>query len=101
MSLWFDVARVAVGANVALLTVLAAIWGRNYLGLRSKHTLGLLLFAGFLLAENALSLYVYLVDPTLSAWFSTAVPAVAWRAMMLLHVLETAGLLFLAWITWD
>jgi len=101
MSLWFDIARVAVGANVVLLALLGTVWGRNYLELGSKHALGLLLFATFLLLENALSLYVYLVDPTLSAWFSTAVPDVAWLAMMLLHVLETFGLAFLVWITWD
>jgi len=38
----------------------------------------------------------------LSAWFaSEAVPPIAWRGMMALHVLQTLGLLFLVWITWD
>lgn len=101
MSLWFDIARLAVGVNVALLFVLIGIWGRNYLQFRTKHTFGLAMFGTFLLAENALSLYVYLMDPTLSAWFSSEVPAIAWRAMMLLHVLETFGLAVLVWITWD
>ncbi|WP_058366738.1 hypothetical protein [Haloparvum sedimenti] len=101
MSLWFDVARVAAGVNVLLLLALIAVWGRNYLEFRTKHTLGLAVFALLLLAENALSLYIYLVDPTLSGWFATDVPAIAWRAMMALHVLETAALGFLVWITWD
>ena len=101
MSIWFDVARLAAGVNLLLLSALLVIWGRNYLELRSKHTLGLAVFASFLLAENGLSLYVYLVDPTLSAWFSSQVPAIAWRAMMALHVLETVGLAFLLWVTWD
>ena len=101
MSIWFDVARLAAGVNLLLLGILLSIWGRNYLEFRSKHTLGLAVFASFLLAENGLSLYVYLVDPMLSAWFASDVPAIAWRAMMALHVLETVGLVFLLWVTWD
>ena len=101
MSIWVDVARVATAVNAVLLLALASVWGRNYLQFRSKHPLGLLIFSFFLLAQNLLALYMYLVDPTLSGWFSTAVPAIAWRAMMMLHVLETVGLAFLAWITFD
>lgn len=101
MSIWFDIARLSAGVNVLLLAVLLGIWGRNYLEFRSKHTLGLAMFACFLFARNALSLYIYLVDPDLSAWFASEVPAIAWQAMMALHVLETLGLLFLVWVTWD
>lgn len=101
MSIWVDVARAASAANVLLLLALVALWSRNYLALRSKHTLGLLVFAVFLLAENALALYMYLVDPKLSAWFSTAVPVIVWRLMMLLAVFETIGLAFLAWVSFD
>lgn len=99
--IWPTVARISVTLNVLLLLVLGAIWARNYWQFRSKHTLGLFVFSLLLLAENALALYYYMVDPTLARWFATAVPAIAWRAMMLLHVLETVALLFLAWITWD
>jgi len=101
MTLWFDIARLAAGLNIALLAVLLGIWGRNYLQLRSKHTLGLAIFASFLLVRSALSLYIYIVDPTLSAWFNSQVPDIAWRGMMALHVLETMGLSVLVWITWD
>jgi hypothetical protein len=101
MNLWVDVARVAAAVNVVVLLGLGAVWARNFVRFRSKHTLGLLTFATFLLAENAFALYYYLVDPTLSVWFSTAVPAVAWQAMLTLHVLETVALAVLAWVTWD
>jgi hypothetical protein len=101
MSIWVDVARTAAAANVLLLLALATVWGKNYLEIRSKHPLGLLIFAVFLLLENGLALYMYIVDPQLSGWFSTSVPVIAWRLMMLLHVFETVGLLFLAWITFD
>lgn len=101
MTIWFDVARVSVGVNVVLLLALVGIWGRNYAEFRSKHALGLAMFGAFLLAENAFSLYIYLLDPMLSGWFASEVPAIAWRGMMALHVLQTLGLLFLVWITWD
>ncbi|WP_336326179.1 hypothetical protein [Halovenus sp. HT40] len=101
MSLWFDVARLSAGINIVLLAALLSVWGRNYLDLRSKHALGLAMFAVFLLARNALSLYIYIVDPTLSAWFNSSVPNIVWRALMALHLLETVGLAVLVWITWD
>ncbi|SDM07354.1 hypothetical protein SAMN04487949_0737 [Halogranum gelatinilyticum] len=101
MDRWVDVARVAAAVNVLVLLGLGTVWLRNFVKFRSKHTLGLATFATFLLAENAFALYYYQVDPTLSVWFSTAVPAVAWQAMLTLHVLETLALAVLAWVTWD
>jgi len=101
MSLWFDVARVAVALNVVFLLGLTGVWGRNYLELRSKHVGGLLLFSLLLLGENALALYVYQFDPLLSAWFASNVPDVAWFAMMGFQVLESIGLAVLLWITLD
>lgn len=101
MSLWFDVARVAHALNVLLLLGLGYVWVRNYLEFRSKHTLGLLLFSVFLLAENAFALYIYFVDGTLSVWFASEVPDIAWQAMMVLPALEALGLGFLLWVTWD
>lgn len=55
----------------------------------------------FLLAENGLTLYCYLLDPDLSLWFNTQVPAIVWQATVLLYVLQAIGLVFLAWATWD
>lgn len=99
---WSLVARSAAAINVLLLLGLSYVWGRNYVALRSKHALGLLVFALLLLARNGWALYVYQFDPLLAAWFaSEAVPDPAWHAMLLLHLFETAALLFLGWITWD
>lgn len=99
--IWPTIARISVTLNVLLLLALGGLWAQNYWQFRSKHTLGLFVFSLLLLAENTLALYYYIVDPTLAAWFATAVPAIAWRAMMLLHVLETIALLFLMWVSWD
>ncbi|SIR08362.1 hypothetical protein SAMN05421858_1357 [Haladaptatus litoreus] len=101
MSLWLDVARVATALNVLLLLGLSYVWLRNYMQFRSKHTLGLSVFALLLLGENAVALYVYSWDELLSVWFATAVPPEAWHAMLALHILEFFALSFLLWATWD
>ena len=101
MSIWVDTARVAAAVNLLLLAGLAGVWGRNYLSFRSTHAAGLLVFAVLLFMENALALYIYQADPTLSAWFATAVPVVAWRALLALHVLETVALVALVRVTFD
>lgn len=101
MSVWVDTARVAAAVNLLLLAGLATVWGRNYLAFRSKHAAGLLVFAVLLFAENAVALYIYQADPTLSVWFATAVPVVAWRALLALHVLEVVALVALARVTFD
>jgi len=101
MSTLFTIARIAVALNVVLLAVLGTVWARNYWRLRSKHTLGFLVFAVLLFAENAFAVYFYVFDEVRSAWFSTAVPDVAWQAMLLFHVLETLAIVFLTWVTLD
>lgn len=103
MALFVNLIRVFIVLNMVLLLALAYVWGRNYAQLRSKHALGLILFALFLLGENGLAAYFFIVDPTLSAWITNAeqVPTIAQQAMMLLRVLEFGGLAFLTWITYD
>lgn len=103
MSMWVTVAKAATAINVVLLIALGYVWARNYRKFRSKHALGLLLFAFFLLLENGLVLYTYLLDPTLSSWWhdESLVPMIVWQAQMAIHVLQTIGLLFLVWITYD
>lgn len=100
MTLWVDIARVAIALNVVALTAVLVVWGRNYLRIRSKHTLGLALFGVFLLAENLLALYFYNFHPVLQVWV-TEVPRIAQIAMTALRVLEFAGVTVLAWTTWD
>ena len=95
------VATVAAGLNVLLLAVLSGVWLRNYRTLGSKHALGLSIFGVLLLVENAFAFYSYLIDPQLSSWFATSVPPVAWWAMLSFHVVETAAIAFLAWVTLD
>lgn len=93
MTVLLTVAQVAAVLNILLLLVLVGIWGRNYLEIRSKHTLGSTMFALFLLAENALALFYYLNPPPMS------IPAV--RAMMYLQLLEFIGIAVLVYVTVD
>ncbi|WP_416839727.1 hypothetical protein [Haloferax sp. DFSO52] len=101
MSIWVDIARLSVGLSAVFLVVLLGIWGRNLATFRSKHALGLVVFGFFLLAQSLFALYYYLVDPTLSVWFATEMPDIAWQVLMGIHVLQSVALGVLLWVTWD
>ena len=93
LGLLLDVARVSAGLNVLLLLALGYVWLRAYEQVRSNQTLGMLVFTAFLLAENVLALYYYF------SGLSVSLPAM--QAMMILSLLETLGLAFLAWVTYS
>lgn len=92
MSTTLDVARVAAVLNVVLLTVQIAIWARTLREIRTRQTVGSLVFAVFLLAENLLAVYYYNF-----ATIPLSAPAV--RAMMYLQILETVGIAALVYVT--
>jgi hypothetical protein len=92
MSLVLDGARVAAAVNILLLGVLITIWVQTYREIRAPLTLGSIVFASFLLAENAVALYFYFTAP--------AMPAVAVQVMMVLQMLETIGIGVLTYFTW-
>jgi hypothetical protein len=94
MSLLLDIARIAAGVNVVLLVAIGYVWARNYRQIRSKQTLGSLIFVAFLLAENLLALYYYLT-------IVAPLPDAAIRAMMYLQILEAGGLLVLAYVIYE
>lgn len=98
-----SIVQVFAVLNVLLLAVLLSIWGRNWWQLRSKHTLGLVLFSVFLLGENLMAAYFFIVDPTLSWWIhqEEMVPHPAQVALATLRVFQFVGLAFLTWVTWD
>lgn len=92
MSLVLDLARIAAATNVLLLGALIAIWSRLYREIAAPFTLGSIVFATFLLAENLVALYFYFNAP--------AMPTVAVEVMMVLQVLETVGIAVLTYVTW-
>ncbi|NLV06829.1 hypothetical protein GOC83_11895 [Haloarcula rubripromontorii] len=92
MSLVLNGARIAAAVNILLLGILISIWVQTYREIRAPLTLGSIVFASFLLAENAVALYFYFTAP--------AMPAVAVQVMMVLQMLETIGIGVLTYFTW-
>ncbi|QSG07176.1 hypothetical protein [Halapricum desulfuricans] len=88
------IARLAAAANVVLLAALIVIWGRLYREIRSTFTLGSIVFAVFLLAENVIALWYYF-NPT------PGLPPLAVEVMMVLQVLEALAIATLLYITWQ
>ena len=99
MGLWLDLALAAAAANVLLLVALGSVWLGGYRRHGASHTLGLLVFAAFLLVENVLWLYFYALHPAFIGWFVNATTDVQ-VGLTLLCGLELVALLFLARITW-
>ena len=93
MSLLLDAARVAAAINIVLLLVLLGTWLQSYREIRAPLTLGVMVFATLLLAENVVALYFYLTAP--------AMPSLAVRFMMVIQLLETVGIAVLAYVTWQ
>jgi len=93
MSLVLDVARIAAAINILLLGGLIAIWVRTYREIRAPMTLGSIVFATFLLAENAVALYFYFNAPA-------GMPPLAVNVMAVLQILEAVGIAALSYVTW-
>ena len=98
MGVWLDLARAAAAANVVLLVALGSVWLRNYRRHGAQHTLGLLVFAAFLLVENALWLYFYVFHAAFVGWFVNSGLDVR-VGVTFLCGFELVALLFLARIT--
>jgi hypothetical protein len=99
MVVWLDLALAAAAINVLLLAALGSVWLGGYRRHGASHTLGLLVFAAFLLVENALWIYFYAFHPAFVGWFTNATADVQ-VGLTLLCGLELLALLFLARITW-
>ena len=81
------------GVSIVLLLGLMSVWVRNYRTFRTPLTLGLIAFAGVLLAENLLAIYFYVSTGMLYAADGTA------RRALLLRALELAALGFLTYVS--
>ena len=99
MTLQLDAAIAASGINVVLLVGLLAVWVRSYREVGATHTLGLIVFASFLVVENLLWLYFYAIDSTYRSWF-VAISAESQWGLFMLCGFELVALLVLAKITW-
>jgi len=85
--------------NVLVLLALGSVRLRGYRQHGARHTLGLLVFAGVLLVENALWLHRYVLHPSFAGWFVATSPDVQ-AGVTVLCGLELVALAVLARITW-
>ncbi len=99
MSILLDVARGAAVVNIALLLVLVYVWAGNYRRHGAKHTLGLLIFAVFLVFQNGLWILLYGFDSGFIDWFLRS-DLDRQVAITGLCGVQTIALLFLVLITW-
>lgn len=98
MSYLLTVSLVSVILNLGLLLGVGYIWVGNYRRHGAVHTLALSIFAGFLFVQNIVWLYLYGVNQDYIDWF-VRINFDLQLMLTSLCVLETAALVFLAWIT--
>lgn len=98
MALWFDVTRAVTACNLVLALALSAVWVSHYRRYRTRYLLGFLAFGGFLVAQNAYAINLYVFDPTTSGWFANIPPRYNF-AIAVLTVLQFGALVALAWVT--
>lgn len=100
MNVWLALGRLVTGLNLVLLVGLTYVWFRNYRRHGARHTLALLVFGGFLLLENVLWLYLYVVNTGYIDWYN-ATGADIQISIMGLCGLEFVALLVLSRLTWQ
>jgi hypothetical protein len=88
-----DFATVLTSLNVLLLLSLIYVYVSNYVKLRSRFALGLLLFALLLLLQNLAALYFQLM---MIMYYTNEVAGFA----LVLNALEALGLACLVYISW-
>ena len=81
------------GLNIAILISLIYVYADNYQKLKSKFSLGLLIFASILLVENVLAFYF---NWTMMGLYAEKVA----QQGLILRSLESASLIILGYITW-
>lgn len=59
MAMLMDVSAAVSLANIAVLAVLLALYGRIYANTKAVFTLGLMFFAGMLVLHNVIAVYAY------------------------------------------
>lgn len=88
-----DIATVFNVVNVVLLVSLFYVYITNYMKVRTRFGLGLILFAMLLLIRNAVAVYFQLL---MIMYYTDEVASFA----LILNVLETLGLAVLSYITY-
>ena len=82
------------GINIILTVILLIVYAQNYRKLKSKYTIGLMIFALILLAHSIMGLYfdasMVMYSDKSAEMYATALEAA-----------KTASLAVLLWISWE
>ena len=92
MALLMDVSSVVSMANMAILIVLLAVYGRIYSKTGATFTIGLMIFAGMLMLHNVIAVYGYFAMAPL--YSDDLLPY-----FVGIHIAELAGLIALLKVT--
>lgn len=92
MALLMDVSSVVSMANMAILVVLLAVYGRIYSKTGATFTIGLMIFAGMLMLHNVIAVYGYFAMAPL--YSDDLLPY-----FVGIHIAELAGLIALLKVT--
>ncbi len=98
MSLLLEASRVAVLVNLGLLVALGYVWVSSYRSTRALYPLALSVFAALLVLQNAVWVYLYVVDSSYIYWF-TSLEIGLQLALFSLCGLETLALVVLGYLT--
>ena len=82
------------GINILLTLGLLFIYVQNYMKIKSKYTIGLMVFAAFFLVQSAMGLYF---DAMMVMYSSPEAKNVA----TILEVVKAVGFAILLWISWE
>lgn len=92
MALLMDVSSIVSMANMAILVVLLAVYGRIYGKTGATFTIGLMIFAGMLMLHNIIAVYGYFAMAPL--YSDDLLPY-----FVGIHIAELAGLIALLKVT--
>jgi len=92
MALLMDVSSMVSMANMAILVVLLAVYGRIYSKTGATFTIGLMTFAGMLMLHNVIAVYAYFAMAPL--YSDDLLPY-----FVGIHIAELAGLIALLKVT--
>ena len=92
MALLMDVSSIVSMANMAILVVLLAVYGRIYSKTGATFTIGLMIFAGMLMLHNVIAVYGYFAMAPL--YSDDLLPY-----FVGIHIAELAGLIALLKVT--
>lgn len=80
--------------NIVLLLVLLWIYVQNYTKMKSKYTIGLIIFALLFLVQSAMGLYY---DTSMTMYYSDP----AEQAAKVLEGVKTVAFAVMLWISWE